>query len=169
MKSPATLFIALFFAILFSLIAYRVSVHYAQVPDAGGAAAEAPAAPESPAAPDATAAQATPAPNPTRQQAVDAIARAAPIQAAVQAHFEATGEWPRNLAQLSLGLPDQYADHAVASISIQPQGVVAVAMKPHVARGGVIRLTPVLQPDDRIEWQCRATNYPAATRLPDCR
>lgn len=159
MKSPATLFIALFFAILFSLIAYRVSVHFAQVPDAGGAAVEAnPAAPATPAAP-----------NPTRQQAMDAIARAAPIQAAVQAHFETTGNWPRSLAELSLGNPDQYADHAVATISIQPQGVVAVSMKPHVARGGVIRLIPVLQPDDRIEWQCRATNYPAATRLPDCR
>lgn len=164
MKSPATLFIALFFAILFSLIAYRVSVHFAQVPDAGGDAVEA-----TPATPAAADGRAAPAPNPTRQQALDAIARATPIQAAVQAHFEANGEWPRNLAQLALGNPDQYADHAVASISIQPQGVVAVSMKPHVARGGVIRLTPVLQPDDRIEWQCRATNYPAATRLPDCR
>jgi len=165
MKSPAYVFVALVLAVTFSLIAYRVSVHYAQLPVAAPAAESAPAVPAAPA--DA------PAPAPGlplgQQQAADAIARAADIRAAVQAHFEATGEWPRNLAQLSLGNPDQYADTAVAAISIQPQGVVAIAMKPHVSRGGVIRLIPTLQPDGGLQWQCRATNYPAATRLPDCR
>jgi hypothetical protein len=164
MKSPAYVFVALLFAVIFSLIAYRVSVHFAQVPDAAGVpAAATPTEPAAPAAPEGIVLP------PSQQQAADAIARAAGIQAAVQAHFEATQAWPRNLAQLSLGTPDQYADTAVAAISIQPNGVVAIAMKPHVSRGGVIRLTPSIEPDGRVTWQCRATNYPAATRLPTCR
>lgn len=164
MKSPAYIFVALLLAVVFSLVAYRVSVHYAKVPDAGTE----PAA-RTPAEPPGVAA-ARPVARPIEQkQAADAIARAADIQAAVQSHFEANQAWPRNLAQLSLGNPDQYADTSVAAISIQPQGVVAIAMKPHVARGGVIRLVPSVQPDGSVEWQCRATNYPAATRLPDCR
>ena len=164
MKSPAYLFIALVFAVIFSLIAYRVSVHFAQVPAAGEVpTAAAPVEPAAPAAPEA------PALPPSQRQAADAIARAADIQAAVQAFYEANQAWPRNLAQLSLGNPDQYADASVAAISIQPQGVVAIAMKPHVSRGGVIRLTPSIEPDGRVSWQCRATNYPAATRLPSCR
>ncbi|KFN45663.1 pilin [Arenimonas metalli] len=164
MKSPATLFIVLVFAVLFSLIAYRVSVHFAQLPEAGGVPA--PSAPSEPAAPAEPEAPALP---PSQRQAADAIARAADIQAAVQAFYEANQAWPRSLAQLSLGNPDQYADAAVAAISIQPQGVVAIAMKPHVSRGGVIRLTPSIEADGRVTWQCRATNYPAATRLPTCR
>ena len=164
MKSPATLFIVLVFAVLFSLIAYRVSVHFAQLPESGRVpAASAPSEPAAPAEPEA------PALPPSQRQAADAIARAADIQAAVQAFYEANQAWPRNLAQLSLGNPDQYADASVAAISIQPQGVVAIAMKPHVSRGGVIRLTPSIEPDGRVTWQCRATNYPAATRLPTCR
>ncbi|MDZ4048131.1 MAG: pilin [Pseudoxanthomonas sp.] len=164
MKSPAYIFVALLLAVLFSLVAYRVSVHYAQVPAAGTEpVTRAPAPTPDPAAP-------RPVARPVEQkQAADAIARAAGIKAAVQSYFEANQTWPRNLAELSLGNPDQYADTAVAAISIQPQGVVAIAMKPHVARGGVIRLVPTVQPDGSVAWQCRATNYPAATRLPDCR
>ena len=170
MKSPATLFIVLVFAVLFSLIAYRVSVHFAQLPEAGGVpAASAPVEPIEPAAPNAPVSPEAPALPPSQRQAADAIDRAVDIQAAVQAFYEANQAWPRSLAQLSLGNPDQYADAAVAAISIQPQGVVAIAMKPHVSRGGVIRLTPSIEADGRVTWQCRATNYPAATRLPTCR
>lgn len=164
MKSPAYLFIALVFAVIFSLIAYRVSVHFAQVPAAGDVPmAAAPVEPAAPAAPEA------PALPPSQRQAADAIARAADIQAAVQAFYEANQAWPRNLAALSLGNPDQFADAAVAAISIQPNGVVAISMKPHVARGGVIRLVPTVQADGRVSWECRPGNYPAATRLPTCR
>ncbi|HEX4853289.1 pilin [Arenimonas sp.] len=164
MKSPAALFIALVFAILFSLIAYRVSVHFSQLPEAGDAAvASAPPAPSDAAAPEA------PVRPPSQQQAADAIARASEVQAAVQAFYETNQAWPRSLAALSLGNPDQFADASVAAISIQPNGVVAISMKPHVARGGVIRLVPTAQADGAVSWECRATNYPAATRLPDCR
>lgn len=167
MKSPAYVFVALVLAILFSLVAYRVSVHYARF-DAPVAAPAAPppAQAESGAIPAAPQAPGLP---PGQQQAADAIARARDIQAAVQAYFDSHEGWPRNLAELSLGYPDRYADHAVASISVQPNGVVAIAMKPHVARGGVIRLTPSVRPDGRVDWECRATNYPDATRLPTCR
>jgi hypothetical protein len=162
MKSPAYVFVALLLAVVFSLVAYRVSVHYASV---AGTETTAP----TPAPADVPApAEPKPLP-PARQQAADAIARAADIKAAVQAFFEANETWPRNLAELSLGYPDQYADHAVAGISVQPNGVVAIAMKPHVARGGVIRLTPSVLADGSVSWECRATNYPDATRLPDCR
>ena len=57
----------------------------------------------------------------------------------------------------------------MAAISVHPFGEVAIAMKPHVARGGVIRLSPTVQPDGTLVWNCRASNYGAATRLPNCR
>lgn len=163
MKSPAYVFVALVLAVVFSLIAYRVSVHYARLPAAKPVPeAAAPAAAPIPAGP-------APVARPVeQQQAADAIARADGVRGAVQAFYAANQTWPRNLAELSMGYPDQYADHAVASISVQPKGVVAILMKPHVARSGVIRLTPTVQPDGSLRWDCRATNYPAATRLPDC-
>ncbi|GAB2496417.1 pilin [Arenimonas alkanexedens] len=164
MKSPAYVFVALLLAVVFSLVAYRVSVHYASLAGADPTLPEPALAPP----PAPVPAEAKPLP-PGQQQAADAIARAADIKAAVQAYFETNASWPRNLAELSLGYPDQYADHAVAAISVQPNGVVAIAMKPHVSRGGVIRLTPDVRADGSVVWGCRATNYPDATRLPDCR
>lgn len=164
MKSPAYVFVALVLAVAFSLVAYRVSVHFASLP------------PELPVsgAPEAGQAPAVPPAGPSRlppeqAQAAEAIARALPIQQAVDAWYRAKGTWPRNLAQLGLGLPDDHAGGPVASINVQPFGEVAVAMKPHVARGGVIRLTPQVQPDGRLQWHCRANNYAAATRLDACR
>lgn len=165
MKSPAYVFVALVLVVVFSLVAYRVSVHFAALPPQSPSSAALKAEPV-----DDTAAEAAPAPLPPElAQAADAIARALPIQQAVDAWYRENGNWPRNLAQLGLGLPDDHAGGPVASISVQPFGEVAVALKPHVARGGVIRLTPRVQPDGSLQWRCRANNYPAATRLDACR
>ena len=158
MKRVAPLFVALVLSVLLALVAYRVSVHYATFPVA-----------ESPATPD-PAPRGRPPPL-TREEMKSAKAPQSveQAQAAVDAFYVAEGTWPRNLAQLGLGNPDSHAGGPVAAISVRPDGEVAVVVKPHVARGGEIRLLPDVRPDGSLEWTCRARNYPAATRLPECR
>ena len=169
MKSPAYIVLALVVVVLFSLVAYRVSVHFAVLPGAT-APTEAPAAPDIVAAEADTGQAGTPpAEPPASAEAHDAIARSERIRTAVEAFYRERGDWPQGLATLGLGVPGDHAGGPVAGITIAPRGVVSISLKPHIARGGVIRLTPRPQPDGTIDWQCRASNYPAATRLPDCR
>lgn len=170
MKRVAPLFVALVLSVVLALVAYRVAVHYATVPMAENQAppASAPADRPDPLPMDTTAIGPAPL-SPEQARAADAIERARPIQAAVDEFYAEQGTWPRNLAQLGLGYPDDYEGGPVAAISVHPYGEVAIAMKPHVARGGVIRLSPTVQPDGTLVWNCRASNYGAATRLPNCR
>ncbi|MDY0022568.1 pilin [Arenimonas caeni] len=168
MKSPAYIFVALVLVVLFSLVAYRVSVHFAILPGDAAPAAGTVAAPTEP-ADQAPADEPAPAQPPARAEALDAIGRSAAVRAAVEDYVRESGDWPQSLSQLGLGVPGDHAGGPVAGITVHTQGVVAVSLKPHVARGGVIRLTPSRAPDGAITWQCRASNYPAATRLPDCR
>lgn len=167
MKSPAYILVALVVVVLFSLVAYRVSVHFAVLPETTAPAATAPA-PEAIAGADEAGA-AAPVEPPALAEAHDAIARSERVRAAVEAFYRERGDWPQGLATLGLGVPGDHTGGPVAGITIAPRGVVAISLKPHIARGGVIRLTPRPQPDGTIDWQCRASNYPAATRLPDCR
>ena len=168
MKSPAYIFVALVLVVLFSLIAYRVSVHFAILSGEGAPAVE---AVDAPTATAEVAPAEAPAPTlpPAQAEAHDAIERSATVRAAVEAHLRERGDWPQSLSQLGLGVPGDHAGGPVAGIMVQQQGVVVVLVKPHVARGGTIQLTPRRQVDGAIEWRCRASNYPAATRLPDCR
>ena len=166
MKSPAYIVVALVLVVLFSLIAYRVSVHFAILP---GEAAPAVEAVDAPAAAAEAAPAEAPALPPAQAEARDAIGRSATVRAAVEAHLRERGDWPQSLSQLGLGVPGDHAGGPVAGIVVQQQGVVVVSVKPHVARGGAIHLTPRLLPDGEVQWSCRASNYPAATRLPDCR
>ncbi|HEX5694047.1 MAG TPA: pilin [Arenimonas sp.] len=170
MKRVAPLYVALVLSVALALVAYRVSVHYATLPDYE------PQVPTQPAPadrPDPLPMHTTPlGPGPLppeKAQAAEAIERARAIQAAVDAFYAARGTWPRDLAQLELGSPDDHAGGPVASITVQPFGVVAVTVKPHVARSGMIRLIPEVRPDGTLEWTCRASNYAAATRLSSCR
>lgn len=170
MKRVAPLFVALVLSVLLALVAYRVSVHYATFPVAESPATPDPAPRGRPPPLTREEMKSAKAPQSVEQaQAADALARARPIQAAVDAFYVAEGTWPRNLAQLGLGNPDSHAGGPVAAISVRPDGEVAVVVKPHVARGGEIRLLPDVRPDGSLEWTCRARNYPAATRLPECR
>ena len=171
MKRVAPLYVALVLSVLLALVAYRVSVHYATLASAEPQvpAQSAPADPPGPLPMETTPVLAPATLPPDQAQAADAIERARPIQAAVQAFYVAQGTWPRNLAQLGLGLPDDHAGGPVASISVQPFGQVSIAVKPHVARSGTIRLTPTVQADGSLAWDCRPNNYAAATRLPNCR
>lgn len=166
MKSPAYIALALVVVVLFSLVAYRVSVHFAVLP--GEAAPAAVEAPVDPAPVPEASAQPAPEP-PAMAQAHEAIARSERVRAAVEAFYRERGDWPQGLAALGLGVPGDHAGGPVASITVAPRGVVSISLKPHVARGGVIRLTPSPTDDGTIDWACRASNYPAATRLPDCR
>ena len=170
MKRVAPLFVALVLSVVLALVAYRVAVHYATVPMAENQAppASAPADRPDP-LPMETTAIGPASLSPAQARAADAIERARPIQAAVDKFYAEQGTWPRNLAQLGLGYPDDYEGGPVAAISVRPDGEVAVVVKPHVARGGEIRLLPDVRPDGSLEWTCRARNYPAATRLPECR
>lgn len=168
MKSPASIFVALVLVVLFSLVAYRVSVHFATLPDPAPPPAQATGAP----AGDTTQAPvdaSPPALPPAQAEAHEAIDRSQAVRDAVEAYARERGDWPQSLAQLGLGVPGAHAGGPVAGVMVQQQGVVVVLVKPHVARGGTIQLSPRRQADGAIEWRCRASNYPAATRLPDCR
>lgn len=164
MKSPAYIVVALVVVVLFSLVAYRVSVHFATLPAEGGPAAS--VATEQDEAATGTEEPSLP---PAQAEALDAIERSAAVRGAVEGYFAERGDWPQSLAQLGLGVPGDHAGGPVAGITVQTQGVVSISLKPHVARGGVIRLTPTPGADGGFDWQCRASNYPAATRLPTCR
>jgi|GEM_PF-5986430 len=164
MKSPAYIVVALVVVVLFSLVAYRVSVHFATLPAEGEPAASAAAEPA-----EAATASEEPLLPPAQAEALDAIERSAAVRRAVEGYFADRGDWPQSLAQLGLGVPGDHAGGPVAGITVQTQGVVSISLKPHVARGGVIRLTPTPTGDGGFDWQCRASNYPAATRLPTCR
>lgn len=166
MKSPAHIFVALVLVVLFSLVAYRVSVHFAVLP---GVESPTVAAPDAPADDAGNAPAPAPALRPSQAEALDAIERSAAVRAAVEAHVRERGDWPQSLSELGLGVPGDHAGGPVAGIVVQQQGVVVVSVKPHVARGGAIHLTPRQLPDGEVQWSCRASNYPAATRLPDCR
>ncbi|WP_374603606.1 pilin [Arenimonas sp.] len=170
MKRVAPLFVALVLSVLLALVAYRVSVHYATVPTADDQTPPRTAPADRPEPLPMGRTPIGPGPLPPEQaRAADAIERARPIQAAVDQFYAREGTWPRNLAQLGLGYPDDHEGGPVAAISVHPFGEVAIAMKPHVARGGVIRLTPTVLPDGNLAWNCRASNYAAATKLPSCR
>ena len=170
MKRVAPLFVALVLSVLLALVAYRVSVHYATLPDIEPQVPVQPAPADRPEPLPMETTPLGPAPLPPDQaQAADAIERARPIQEAVDAFYADRGTWPRNLAELGLGIPDDHAGGPVASITVQPFGQVAILVKPHVARSGVIRLTPTVRADGNLEWNCRANNYAAATRLSSCR
>lgn len=170
MKRVAPLYVALVLSVLLALVAYRVSVHYATVDDVPVQTAADPAPADAPERleMDTTALGEVPL-RPDQAQAADAIERARPIQAAVSAFYAAQGTWPRNLAQIGLGYPDDHAGGPVAAITLHPFGEIAIAVKPHVARSGVIRLTPTVLADGTLAWNCRASNYAAATRLSSCR
>lgn len=170
MKSPAYLYVALVLAVVFSLVAYRVAVHYAAMPESTPTPAVQPRPAVTPAMLEQTPPATPPGTlGPEQARAADAIERARPIQEAVDQFYAREGTWPRNLAQLGLGYPDDHEGGPVAAISVHPFGEVAIAMKPHVARGGVIRLSPTVQPDGTLVWSCRASNYAAATKLSSCR
>lgn len=170
MKSPAYLIVALVLSVVFALVAYRVAVHYATAPEATPGATSYPGPADAPEPLSMEPTAAVPATLPPEQAlALEAIERARPVQAAVDQFYANEGTWPRNLAQLGLGNPDDYAGGPVASVTVHPFGVIAIMVKPHVARSGMIRLTPNVLADGSVEWSCRANNYAAATRLPICR
>ena len=170
MKRVAPLFVALVLSVVLALVAYRVAVHYATVPTDGAPEATVPATADRPDPLPMDTTPLGPAPLPPEQaRAAEAIERARPIQEAVDQFYAREGTWPRNLAQLGLGYPDDHEGGPVAAISVHPFGEVAIAMKPHVARGGVIRLSPTVRPDGSLDWTCRASNYAAATKLSSCR
>mgnify|MGYP006170852047 FL=1 len=170
MKRVAPLFVALVLSVVLALVAYRVAVHYATVPTGDAPEVPVPAPADRPDPLPMETTPLGPAPLPPEQaRAADAIERARPIQQAVDQFYAREGTWPRNLAQLGLGYPDDHEGGPVAAISVHPFGEVAIAMKPHVARGGVIRLSPTVQADGTLVWNCRASNYAAATKLSSCR
>jgi hypothetical protein len=102
-------------------------------------------------------------------QATEALMRASMLKVMVSEYYMSEGQWPRGLADLGQNRPADFAGGPVALIDIEPEGVIAIAMRPDVAAGASLRLVPSAKPSGLIDWTCRATNYPAAARLPACR
>ena len=102
-------------------------------------------------------------------QAADALKRASFLQVAIAGHHMSMGAWPTRTTDVGIGQPSDFAGGPVASITIEPEGVVAITIKPDVAPGARIRLVPRVTPAGTLEWSCRPTGYTAAERLPGCR
>ena len=101
-------------------------------------------------------------------QAADALARAQVVKVAVAEHHMVVGGWPTKTTDIGLGQPDDFAGGPVASIHLEPEGVISIRLKPSVAVGARLRLVPRVMASGQIEWACRATNYAAALRVPPC-
>ncbi len=101
--------------------------------------------------------------------AAEALMRANMIKMAVAEHYMSMGDWPSGLADLGLGVPTDHAGGSVASIAIEPDGAIAIALTDEVAPGAMLRLVPQARRSGQIEWTCRARGYPAASRIPACR
>lgn len=102
-------------------------------------------------------------------QAADALARASVVKVAITEYHMSMGAWPTKTTDIGIGQPTDFAGGPVASITIEPEGVIAIAMKPEVALAARIRLVPRVTPAGMIEWTCRPAGYAAAGRLPGCR
>ena len=101
--------------------------------------------------------------------AAEALARASLFKTMVAEHYMNSAQWPRNMGELAQGRPEDHAGGPVASIDLEAEGVVVIAIRSDVAAGAALRLVPSAKPSGMIDWTCRATNYPAAGRLPACR
>lgn len=102
-------------------------------------------------------------------QAAEALMRAGMLKVMVSEFYVSEGRWPRGLADLGQDRPADFAGGPVAAIDLEPDGVIAIAIRADVADGASLRLVPSAKPSGIIDWTCRPTNYPAAARLPACR
>lgn len=102
-------------------------------------------------------------------QAADALARASVMKVAIAEYYMSMGEWPKQTTDVGIGQPTDFAGGPVSAITIEPEGVIAITLKPDVAPGARLRLVPRASPAGMIEWSCRPTGYPAAERLPGCK
>ena len=101
-------------------------------------------------------------------QAAEALARASVMKTALVEYYMSMGQWPAKISDVGMGQPGDFAGGPVASIHLEPEGVITIALKPDVAPGARLRLVPRVTPAGMVEWRCRATGYPAAERLPAC-
>lgn len=102
-------------------------------------------------------------------QAAEALSRANMMKVAIAEYYMSMGQWPSKLSDLGMGQPTDFEGGPVSSITIEPEGVVAVSMKPDVAAGGKLRLVPKTSPSGMIEWNCRVSDYAAAERITGCK
>lgn len=102
-------------------------------------------------------------------QAADALARAGMMKAAIAEYYMSMGEWPKQTSDVGIGQPTDFAGGPVSAITIEPEGVIAITLKPDVAPGARLRLVPRLTPAGMIEWTCRPDGYAAAERLAGCK
>jgi hypothetical protein len=102
-------------------------------------------------------------------QAADALARASVVKVALVEYYMSMGQWPTRTTDIGMGQPEDFAGGPVAAISLEPEGVIAIRLKPEVAVGAQLRLVPRVARSGMVEWSCRASNYASAERLPACR
>jgi hypothetical protein len=102
-------------------------------------------------------------------QAAEVLSRASMLKTALAEYWMSMGEWPKDMAAIGMGAPDDFAGGPVARIDLEPNGVIAVRTTDAVAKGGIVRLIPEARPTGMIEWSCRATNYPAMATIETCR
>lgn len=101
--------------------------------------------------------------------AAEALMRGSMAKVAIAEYYMSMGQWPTSQVELGFGDPQEHAGGPVASIAIEAEGVIAIALTDEVAPGAMLRLVPQARRSGQIEWTCRASDYPAASRLPGCR
>jgi hypothetical protein len=102
-------------------------------------------------------------------QAADALARASVVKVALVEYYMSMGQWPTRTTDIGMGQPEDFAGGPVAAISLEPEGVIAIRIKPEVAVGAQLRLVPRVARSGMVDWSCRVSNYAPAERLPACR
>lgn len=102
-------------------------------------------------------------------QAADALARASVVKVALVEYYMNMGQWPTRTTDIGMGQPKDFAGGPVAAITLEPEGVIAIRLKPEVAVGAQLRLVPRVARSGMVDWSCRVSNYAAAERLPACR
>lgn len=76
-----------------------------------------------------------------------------PARTAVDEHFARTGRLPQNAKEAAVDTAKLVTNEHVKAIDIEPDGVVVVSLQQHVALGGVLVLTPVVD-GGQLLWTC---------------
>jgi hypothetical protein len=108
-----------------------------------------------------------------RAQVSVGLRYSADTQAAVSAHYEATGSLPADNASAGLPLPERMIGDYVSSVRVD-HGVVVITFGNKAAeriQGRTLELVPEVQPDNSLGWECgsqtiRPMHLPAQCRMP---
>lgn len=100
-----------------------------------------------------------------RRIIADAFTRSSMFKLAVAKAYANYGRWPANAKEAGLANPKEYAGEAVASIALEINGVVTIALEQRLGTNAKIQLIPkVNEQTMQMAWPCVGTNFPELSR-----